>query len=392
MAQGSFVPKLMARSCHRLIHVCMASVAAIAEILPDGVTFVATTNEKALQSTPLGLHSIALQDVFASNPTYKRAFPEGSASTIVQSSQRDAADVGYPSDSGLVSAVVEAYNAHHELVLRPDDVWQAVLTQFSFYVQANAEQLRDRFVNFEGKKGLAIVAGGTLFTADFGNMAKRMVDEQIIENLRDPSVAEWLLPAFTTTAETDRIVASVSIMATLQAYFDYKFSLLCGLPRVTLLGTPEDWRRLRAKVDRLPEFDVEAGRLASWHSLLAPVLDEFVRSAEGEAQVSFWDRVCSHEGGGSGPTYLSGWITVFAVFTDKGEWQGDRAGGSEWPRVDTQDLPVGVTSVPVLVDDNGKEYKTQMFAGQFAFDGTRNGTGIQPRSDWCIAMAGDVSS
>lgn len=357
----------------------------------DGVTFVATTKEKALQSMRLRNRSIALRDVFTNSPTYKRAFPEGAASTILQSSQRDVAEVGYPADNGLVSAIVEAYNGHHELVLRPDDVWQAVLTQFSFYVQAHAEQLRDRFVNFEGKKGLEIVAGGTLFTADFGNMAKRMVDEQIIENIRDPSVAEWLLPAFTTTAETDRIVASVSIMATLQAYFDHKFLLLCGLPRVTLLGTPEDWRRLRAKVDRLPEFDVEAGRLTSWHSLLAPVLDEFVRSAEGEAQVSFWDRVCSYEGAGSGPTYLSGWITVFAVFTDKGEWQGDRAEGSEWPSIDTQDLPVGVTSVPVLVDDNGKEYKTQMFAGQFAFDGTRNGTGIQPRSDWCIVLAGGDS-
>jgi hypothetical protein len=367
-------------------------MASVAEVLPDGVTFVATTKEKALQSKPLGGRSIALRDVFTNSPTYKRAFPEGAAGTIVQSSQLDVAEVGYPAHSGLVSATVEAYNGHHELVLRPDDVWQAVLTQFSFYVQAHAEQLRDRFVDFGGKRGLEIVAGGTLFTADFGNLARRMVDEQIVANIRDPSVAEWLLPAFTTTEVKDRIVASVSIMATLQAYFDYKFSLLCGLPRVTLLGTPQDWRLLRAKIDRLPEFDVEAGRLTSWHALLAPVLDEFVRSADGEPQISFWDRVCSHEGGGSGPTYLSGWITVFAVFTDKGEWQGDRAGGGEWPRVDTQDLPVGVTSVPVLVDDNGKEYRTQMFAGQFAFDGVRNGTGIQPRSDWCIAIDGNVSS
>ena len=67
-----------------------------------------------------------------------------------------------------------------------------------------------RLEDFGGQIGLEIVAGGTLFTADFGNMARRMVDEQIVENIQDPSVAEWLLPAFTTTAEKDRIAAAVS--------------------------------------------------------------------------------------------------------------------------------------------------------------------------------------
>ena len=32
--------------------------------------------------------------------------------------------------------------------------------------------------------------------------------------------------------------------------------------------------------------------------------------------MSFSNRVCSHECGGSGPTCLSSWTTVFAVFTD----------------------------------------------------------------------------
>ena len=70
-------------------------------------------------------------------------------------------------------ATVEACNGHHECVLRPGDVWQGVLTQFSFCVQSHAEQLRERLEDFGGQIGLEIVAGGgTLFTADFGNMAR----------------------------------------------------------------------------------------------------------------------------------------------------------------------------------------------------------------------------
>ena len=64
-------------------------------------------------------------------------------------------------------------------------MWQAILTQFSFYVNAHAEALRDRFVNFEGKMTLVVSMGGTLFTADYAKFAERMVDENIVKNIKD---------------------------------------------------------------------------------------------------------------------------------------------------------------------------------------------------------------
>jgi hypothetical protein len=116
---------------------------------------------------------------------------------------------------------MDSYNRHHRLILRPDDVWQAILTQFSFYVNAHAEELRDCFVDFQGKKTLAIDMEGNLFSVDFGIFANRMVDEKIATNLKDPGVTEWLLPKFSATNSKDRIAASVTIVPTLQAYFEY---------------------------------------------------------------------------------------------------------------------------------------------------------------------------
>ena len=49
------------------------------------------------------------------------------------------------------------------------------------------------------------------FTVDFGDLARRMVDEQIVKNIKDPSIAGWLIPKFTTTTENDHIVASTSM-------------------------------------------------------------------------------------------------------------------------------------------------------------------------------------
>jgi hypothetical protein len=51
---------------------------------------------------------------------------------------------------------VMAYNKHLNLVIRPDDVWVAILTQFSAHVNAHSEKLRSLFVTFEGKKNLTV--------------------------------------------------------------------------------------------------------------------------------------------------------------------------------------------------------------------------------------------
>ena len=298
----------------------------------------------------------------------------------------------YIATEGLVGLATTAYNKHHDLVWRPDDVWQAILTQFSFYVTHNSEKLRDKFV--DGKRQLEIETFGKLFTVDFGNLAKRMVDEQIVKNIKDPSIADWLIPKFTTTTENDRIVASVSMMATPQSYCNYRYCILCGLPSITLLGSIDDWKLLRSKVDRLLEFDTKDGLMKKWLELLTVVLDEFVETKSGVDNMEFWDQICHYMSGGSGPTYLSGWITTFAVFNKGGKWQGNKRelrvnlGHTvvkiNWPVIDTEDVPSGTITVPVCIDDNGTQYDGHMLAGHFAYDGYD--TTIQPRADWCIAV------
>lgn len=393
--------------------------------------FVATTNENALQATAVGGTFQPISQIIESSKAFSKAFEdpkqttkllqegrrgrpgnpqEGPRPTIIQTSG-DADTRALDAPWGLVSTIVQAYNRHHELVLRPDDVWQAIVTQLSFYVNANAEALRDRFVDFKGKKTLVVYMGGTLWTADYATFARKMVDENIVANIKDPSVAAWLLPNFSTTTEADRVAASVSIMSILQAYFEFVCCLCCGIPKVTLLGTTADWRELRSKIDRLPDFDLKEGLMTRWHALLAPVLDQFVQAAQGSPDVTFWDRVCSHRGGGSGPSFLSGWVTVFSVFSHKGDWQDHASqvrgrgrgpsqtpnGESEtckeeqqWPVIDLDKLPVGAVSVPVLVDDNGVQYDTNMIAGQFAYEASgESGTAVRPRTDWCIAYTGE---
>jgi hypothetical protein len=43
------------------------------------------------------------------------------------------------------------------------------------------------------------------------------------EKIRDPTIADWIMPDFTTTNDKDRAVAATLLMATMQQYFTYTF-------------------------------------------------------------------------------------------------------------------------------------------------------------------------
>ncbi|KAH7910176.1 hypothetical protein BJ138DRAFT_1153517 [Hygrophoropsis aurantiaca] len=295
-----------------------------------------------------------------------------------------------PQNHGFVHTVLEAYNRHRALVIRPDDVWLSILVQFSFFVNGNAELLRKNFVAHEGKKEPVVQAMGGRYSVDFGEMSRQMT-EQLHQNVVDPALREWVLPSFSTTTITDTTVYAMVMMATLKEYFSYKMCLMCGIPSVTLDGKKEDWEAILERLDKLADYGSEAH---AWSRMLRPLIVRFVRAFEdpdSEENRDFWGKVAHYEGGGSGPTYLSGWLTAFCVFDAKGKWQGppitettDKTpptdtvpvlissfdpppstilDGVSYPVIDTNDIPNGYAKVDVKLDDNGQEFDTVIVAG-----------------------------
>ncbi|KAJ7059451.1 hypothetical protein C8F01DRAFT_1144704 [Mycena amicta] len=227
-----------------------------------------------------------------------------------------------PESNGFVSTVFKAYAQHHALIVRPDDVWLAILSQFNFFVNGNAEALRKSFVAHEGKRTLSISGP----SPHYGEMARKMAD-LIHENVVDPYLRDWAIPSFTTTTDTDRTVASVLLMATLSQYFDYEFYIICGIPRITIEGTREDWLLILQRLEKLKEYGVET---IAWYHLLRPVIAHFVAafdpSERGKPEhKEFWRRVAHQEPKDDycgAPQYISGWLNAFNAFNQDGKWMG----------------------------------------------------------------------
>ncbi|KAK2768313.1 hypothetical protein FQN54_000166 [Arachnomyces sp. PD_36] len=334
-----------------------------------------------LQARKSGFSAVQDPDKFL-----ERSFPEDfrRSEGIIQSSfppQFFNENHVTPSSNGFVKTVFNAYCYHHHLVLRPEDVWFSILAQLNFYINAHPEELRSYFVAHEGQKELEVIDSGTISSVDFGALAIRMT-HLIEKNVLDPDLRAWIMPAFSTTTESDRVVAAILMMGALQKYFTYKMSLMCGIPTVTLLGEREDWALLLSKIEKIPELGKEP---TEFTDLLRPVLSRFVASfddPESPDILEFWGKSVHYQSGGSGPSYLSGWITAFCFWDEDGNClypdrslytsKGTELDGVLFHRIDSDDIPPGAASVPVTVNDHGHVFQTRMLAGMVGIQSTPN--------------------
>lgn len=211
--------------------------------------------------------------------------------------------------NGFVHSVLRAYDEHHHLIIRPDDIWFTILLQLNFYINANAEKMRTKFVSHEGQKKLVLLAKdfGVVSAADvdFAKFAFRM-GEELEKNIVDPTLRQWFIPSFTTSTANDQAIASIIMMSSLQKFFSYASMSMCALPSVTLLGTQNDWVDILQRIERLKDFGDEP---STWYTLLKPILTRFVKTFDAPSSQeirSFWQLIAHDTNNGSGPTYLSG--------------------------------------------------------------------------------------
>ena len=186
---------------------------------------------------------------------------------------------------------------------------------------------------------------------------------------------------------------------------------MCGLPSITLEGQKSDWETLLARLDKLITFGEEPKVFAS---LLRPILTRFVgafTNAENKTpqDLDFWGRICHSHSNGSGPTYLSGWITAFCVWDTEGNWVGPTPEtaersmtwlGKTWPPlqldgifysiINLNNVPVAFCDVDVKLIDNGVEFDCMMVSGHVAssVEGKRKDI-VRPLPAWFMFIKGD---
>lgn len=236
---------------------------------------------------------------------------------VVALSFADAQNLRIVVKDAFYQCMVKAYAEHKSVTLSPDMMWLLISQGFARYVNAHSEELRSQLVYHEGKQDLMVMTKDDLLSgkADWGKLMNDFSKQ--IERHTKGEVAKTIAADFSTTTPVGRIASQITLMESMKSYFNYLAGRIgCGIPSVTLQGTPDDWRAVLSKTQKLGQYG-----LSEWTQTLEPILNEFIKTAEGNPNQRFWQemvkkqrvdefasaRPCSADK----PTELDGWILKF---------------------------------------------------------------------------------
>ena len=247
---------------------------------------------------------------------------------ILANSFADADNLYDIGEDVIFQMLLKAWCQHHPVVLTPDAIWLIICQQFSHIVNEDPDRYRAVLVSHQGRKELQ-VNSNDLFSeqADWEGLISGFTAE--IDKYTNNGLATTLVADFSTTGTDERIASEVTLMDVVKPYFEYTaFYAVCGIPSITLTGTPDDWRKVLAKTQALEAFG-----LGWWTSDLAPILEEFVKAAEGHPDYWFWKDIVNKTRPRTiqGPvcakhqprmTKFDGWFLKFFPYDNKGKTPG----------------------------------------------------------------------
>jgi hypothetical protein len=161
----------------------------------------------------------------------------------------------------FVQAAHICYSAHLPLIISPDMIWYLISSATATHINLKSEELRNKFVNHEGKKRIEVRRDDFLLKST-SNPWNEVIDEfctKIEENTNN-DIAKKLLADFSTTSKDARVVSQIVLMDAMQKYFEYYFSTMCGIPEIRVTGNKSDWVCLKEKfnaiVELIPDFKI----------------------------------------------------------------------------------------------------------------------------------------
>ena len=256
----------------------------------------------------------------------------------------------YMAEDNFYKCMVQAYADHRPVVLSPDIVWLIIAQNFSAYVNAKSDVMRDFFVTHEGKMDLVVDSNNDILELVGNGDWELLLNDFsvcVAQNTKG-DVSEMLTANFTTTGITERIASQITLIDVVKTYFNYwNLTFGCGIPYITLEGTPEDWQKVREKARGLSKYGLE-----KWSKELDEILTEFVKASEGTPNQAFWQNIvkktpvgelkskkyCGSMYDKKGTTKLDGWFLRF--FLDKIE--GTAIKEKFW----AEDMPSEIVRVP----------------------------------------------
>ena len=299
----------------------------------------------------------------------------------------------------LLSGFYTAHINHYPIRIKPDDIWLLIVQAFSNHVNANSEELRNYFVNFDGKKELIVKFDDITFinqvTKKHLEIFSEQINKQMIEYLGE-EILDILTPNFSTTSYDSKIICKISIMGAFKKYFDYTMMLDgCGIPYIILEGEAEDYKKIKLKAEKLKIYQFD------WYiNRIIPHIQKMIDAKEGKIDVDYFKNIIQKKevteirykpsGGSYGVKvdHICGWFLQFFAYLNKKDYNGKMMQFTEDSlKVESfKDLANQMLIVPFKIIElmTGKEYLMKYEVGFVGCDQNKRNE-VFPIQGWIVS-------
>ncbi|WP_437638255.1 DUF4419 domain-containing protein [Sorangium sp. So ce854] len=305
----------------------------------------------------------------------------------------------------LVQAAYMAFTQRYALVLSPDVVWFCLARGFTLHLAASPEHRR-RFLTDDSE--FALLVEQPDFTLGHVNPWPALFPDfsrQVSE--RVGPLRDLVTSNFSTTGPVERVSSELTVATPLAPHHDWEPPFPGdmvyphrGIPRVYLLGTPDDWRWMRQRVAMLGSVGQDR-----WLRPLLPVLDQIAASSEGRADPKFWRAFFRYE---NPSDELTGWVHVLFPYLRAwpndyfvpnpyieswherylaAEARSDALGGLGNPQgPGLSEIPPGLTSAQLrFIDGGGREHPMEFISGLIGVTQDPHSLALIPEFVWAVA-------
>ena len=256
-----------------------------------------------------------------------------------------------------------AYSQHYPFIINPDTFWLTILSSICQHINQNSEKYRKFFVSFEGKKTIAVSRPS--FTLPLESNSWVDVIPEFSEKIAEfipKQFCESVVCDYSTSTKTSIIASQICLMDSASGYLNYEVYTECGIPSITVEGTTQDWIKMKEKLNSFKGIDID-----EWLNVLSSLIDEIIKTSNGEKNVEFWNSIYKGFDGSGGITF-NGWASLLYLYDFEGEqfdhfktFNGSKSFKTK-PHSFSQ-FTSRISKVPFIFNDNGKKYDMFFSAG-----------------------------
>lgn len=148
-----------------------------------------------------------------------------------------------------IDYLTQCWRRHYGVIVSPTILWNMVLGNLAFEVNKDPEKYRNYFTLSAKKQEVLIQQAGNQI--DVSLLVSKL------QSYIPGDIIDEFFPSFSTDTSKSEIADYTSFLDLVSPYYNYGM-YVCGIPKIKILGTKEDWELfdLQCKVlaTKIPEF------------------------------------------------------------------------------------------------------------------------------------------